>query len=67
MQENTDECVLQMRFISYLTENTVCLYDGARGNAVIPRIMLNPTNKRPEKIQHFVRATPDGTLKYHWN
>lgn len=29
MHENIDERVLQMRFILYLTENTVCLYDGA--------------------------------------
>ena len=42
MHENTDECALQMRFISYLTENTVCLYDGAGENMVTPRIMRNP-------------------------
>ena len=29
MHENIDKYVWQMRFISYLTENTICLYDGA--------------------------------------
>jgi len=66
MHENTDECALQIRFISCLTENTVCLSDGAGENMVTLQESYGIQQAYgQDKIQDFVSATPDGTHKYH--